>query len=129
MIDGIDYSAAEGVVRITLSGDFAIEDFRQAMGEVVRIRQTLGPTHAIWDVTALEFSTIDIDVLRRISQARADFAPRRGVERLAVLTAGTVEQAIMRLFLDLSEDTQTSQRAFTDRGKAEAWCLTGADPD
>ncbi len=128
MIDGVTYSEPDGLVRVTLSGDFAVDDFRQAMGEVVRIRQSVGPTHAIWDVTGLEFSQIDIDVLRRTSEARASFAPRRGSERVAVVVAGSIEQAIMKLFLDLSEDTETAQRVFTDPAAAEAWCLTGAEP-
>ena len=127
MIESVIYSEAQGVVRVTLSGDFSVDDFRQAMGEVVRIRQTVGPTHAIWDVTGLEFSQIDIDVLRRTSEARASFAPRRGTERVAVLVSGSIEQAIMKLFLDLSEDTETAQRVFTDPAAAEAWCLTGDD--
>lgn len=127
MIDGVIYSEAEGVVRVTLSGDFSVDDFRQAMGEVVRLRETVGPTHAIWDVTGLDFTRIDIDILRRTSQARAAFAPRRGGERVAVLVSGAIEQSIMKLFLDLSEEVETSQRVFINRAEAEHWCLTGGD--
>lgn len=127
MIDGVIYSEAERVVRVTLSGDFSVDDFRQAMGEVVRLRETVGPTHAVWDVTGLDFTQIDIDVLRRTSQARADFAPRRGGERVAVLVSGAIEQSIMKLFLDLSEDVETLQRVFLRRADAEHWCLTGME--
>ncbi|MDF1793336.1 MAG: hypothetical protein P1U88_15590 [Thalassobaculaceae bacterium] len=129
MIDGIDHSADEGVVRVTLSGVFAVDDFRRAMTEVVRLREVKGPTHAIWDVTALDFSRIDIDVLRRTSDARTEFAPRRGDERVAVVASASVEKAIMELFLDLSEETRTSQRVFVNRAAAETWCLTGAVPE
>ena len=125
MIDAVIYSERERVVRVTLSGSFSVDDFGQAMGEVVRIRQTVGPTHAIWDVRALDFSQIDIHVLRQTSQVRAAFAPRREQERVAVIASGEIEQSIAKLFLDLSEDPATAQRVFTDRAAAERWCLTG----
>lgn len=128
MIDGIDYSEDEGVVRVTLSGVFAVDDFRRAMTEVVHLRETVGPVHAIWDVSSLDFSRIDIDVLRRTSDARSRFAPRRNGERVAVVVRASVEKAIVELFLDLSEEAETSQRAFLNRQDAEAWCLTGAEP-
>ena len=125
MTDGVDYDEAERVVRITLSGVFCIDDFRRAMDEVVRLRETVGPTHALWDVTDLDFSGIDIDVLRRSSQMRAGYAPRRGGERVAVLVAGPIEQSIMELYLDLAEDPRTPQRVFLDREAAEHWCRSG----
>lgn len=128
MIDRIAYSEAEGVIRVSLCGDLAVEDFREAMSEVVRIRETVGPTHAIWDLAAVDFTRIDIDVLRSISQARASFSPRRRSERVAVIVSGTIEQSIVKLFYDLSEDSQTPQRVFTDRADAERWCLTGREP-
>lgn len=128
MIDGVIYSETEGVVRVTLSGELTVEDFSEAMAEVVRLRETVGPTHAIWDVTGLDFTKIDIDVLRRTSQARAGFAPRRANERVAILVSGTIEKSIMKLFLDLSEDVETSQRVFLSREEAELWCRTGAEP-
>ena len=128
MADGIDYDGAEGVVRITLSGAFCVEDFRRAMDEVVRLRESVGPTHALWDVTELDFSRIDIEVLRRSSELRAGYAPRRGGERVAVLVAGPIEQSIMELYLDLAEDPDTLQRVFLDREAAELWCRTGESP-
>lgn len=104
-----------------------MDDFGQAMGEVVHIRQTVGPTHAIWDVTALDFSRIDLHVLRQTSQVRAAFTPRRVQERVAVIASGEIESSLMKLFLDLSEDPGTCQRVFTARAEAESWCLTGTD--
>ena len=127
MIDSLIYSEAEGMVRVTLSGDLDVEDFREAMGEVVRIRATVGPTHSVWDVTALDFTGIDIGVLRSLSHARASFAPRGRGERVAIVVPGTIEQSIMKLFLDLSEEIENQQRVFTNRADAERWCLTGAE--
>lgn len=125
MLDSVTHDVDAGLIRVRIVGTFVVDDYRAAMVDVSRLRGIAPQVHSIWDLSDVDFSEVDIELIRGLSSARLDFMAQRQDVKIAVIVPGLVEKAMIKLFFDLAESPGTLQRVFTDLGEAQAWCREG----
>lgn len=123
----IEFDPGTETIVVALSGDFDLELCRRAMNEVHAIRSSVPRAHSVWDVSALVFSTLDVESVKRTASVRDSVAQRRADERMATVLSDPTDRTIIHLLFAHSQVPAPNWRFFDTLDDAIAWCAAAAE--
>lgn len=122
----ISYDKEADLLRITVSGQFDLGQYKGAMEQIVTSTEYAPTVTTIWDLTELEFSQVEKNLEKQVVLARKPYSQRKGA-KIAYVVKSQLGFGLMRMLENLIGDEEAYQKVFYDYVEAEKWAKTGND--
>ena len=102
-------------------GRLKVEDIEKSMHMVLTSSDIPSDANTLWDITEMEFESVDLELQQQIVEMRKKFDIQRGKAKIALVSNYPLGEVIVKLFLVLMEEISQDVKAFETREQAIHW--------
>jgi len=121
MAINFSYDAGKKILRVSVTGQVDLDEYQSVMQSIISSKDHLPNVRTIWDLTALDFSSLDRQREEQIVYIHKT-VPERSGATVAYVVANELGFGMMRMLEALFGDGARS-RVFYDYAEAEDWLL------
>jgi len=114
------YDREKNILHIVLHGSVTLDEFADVLETITHTEEYPPDVPAIWDLSALDTSDLDISMIELLNDIRKRF-PERGLTKLAIVASSELTFGLSRMYEAFSADLPQMLRVFKDTGSAELW--------
>ena len=115
------YDNEHQVITAQVHGDLLSEDIERVMGEVLSSKEIPSNANTLWDLTEMNFDTVDLELQQKIVKMRTKFDLQRGDAKIAIVSNYPLGDVLVKLFLILMEEISQEVSSFKTKDDAMEW--------
>ena len=116
------YDSDKAMLYCTAEGRVSIEDFQQAMLNIINSEEFSSDVRTLWDIRKMDLSSIDKEfALQLISLRKKN--PQRGSSKMVIIAEGDYSFGMSRMYRMLSSDLPQKIMVFRDFEEGEKWLM------
>ncbi len=119
------YNADARAVYATLSGAVDVGEVKRILEKITEQPGIPDNANAIWDLRAMQIWTVDLDIVRELSDFRNALSDKRQDAKVAMVVSKRHETVIVDMMRAHCRNGEKLFRAFTSYEKAELWVRDG----
>jgi len=121
MAINFEYDRDQRILLLKVIGEIKVEDYSNLMKIELPSRNIPIDTNAIWDLSEMDFSVIDIELERQINKVREQIDERRQDTKVALVSDYDLGEPILKMFLIISQHLSQEIRVIKTVKKAREW--------
>ena len=121
MAINFEYDIDQNFLLIKVVGEIKVEDYSSLMKVELPSRNIPIDTNAIWDLSEMDFSVIDIELERQINKVREQIDERRQDTKVALVSDYDLGEPILKMFLIISQHLSQEIRVIKTVKEAREW--------
>lgn len=119
----LTYDKSLNILTAKIVGYPSFEDFQQVMYEITQSSEIPSDVNTLWDISDMEFDSIDLEFGQSLVEMRKKFNTQRGAAKIAIFSNYKLGEPLVKLFLIISKDISQSIRAFTTLEETQSWLM------
>ena len=116
-----EYDRDQHVLLIKVVGEVKVEDYSNLMNVELPSKDIPIDTNAIWDLSEMDFSTLDIIRERKINEVREQLDDKRKGTKIALVSNYDLGEPVLKMFLIISQHLSQELRVVRTIEKAREW--------
>lgn len=116
-----EYDRDQHVLLIKVVGEVKVEDYSNLMNVELPSKDIPIDTNAIWDLSEMDFSTLDIVRERKINEVREQLDDKRKGTKIALVSNYDLGEPVLKMFLIISQHLSQELRVVRTIEKAREW--------
>ena len=116
-----EYDRDQNFLLIKVIGEIKVEDYSNLMKVELPSRNIPIDTNAIWDLSEMDFSVVDIELERKINKVREKIDERRQNTKVALVSDYDLGGPILKMFLIISQHLSQEIRVIKTIKEARQW--------
>ncbi len=121
------FDASRNILRGTMTSPLTLDDIERVVRAMVESREFPPDTPAVWDLSGVDFRTMDKAFVERVINTRKQFVQRDNV-RIALIAPDDLGYGMCRMYEFLSADLAHKIMVFRTLEEGEKWLIKG-DPE
>jgi len=119
----VEFQYRNGIVYGAFKSPLSLDAVKDSIGQFVNSGEFAPDSNTLWDLRALDFTTVDRELELQLIEIRKQY-PERGEARIAFVTGDDpLAYGMTRMYEMLSGSLPQQMRVFKDFAEAEAWLL------
>jgi len=118
-----EYDSANKILIVKVVGEITAEQHEKYMSEIIHSEKIPSETNALWDLTEMDFSLVDIELEREIAKTREQLNEKRGAAKVALVSSYDLGEPLLKLFTILTRHLDQKIEIFKTREGAIAWLV------
>jgi len=119
------YDRDKRLVFVRMTGFFDLDRYENVLRWLTQSGEVPSDTPAIWDMTDMDFSDMDLAKIEKIRGIRAPYTGLRSATRIAMMVPQQIDAILTKLILEQLIGDSSLHRIVRSRQEAETWCLMG----
>jgi hypothetical protein len=116
-----EYDSDQKILLIKVIGEIKVEDYSNLMKVELPSRNIPIDTNAIWDLSEMDFSVLDIELEREINKVREKIDEKRQGTKIALVSDYDLGEPILKMFLIISQHLSQEIKMIKTVEKAKEW--------
>ena len=119
----LTYDEAPNILTIKIIGTPSLDDFKNVFQKIMFSTDFPYDVNTLWDISEMDFETIDIEFEQALIEMRKPFNQQRGEAKIAIYSNYKLGEPLVKLFLILAKDISQAMRAFTTLDETRSWLM------
>lgn len=119
----LEYDRAHNILKIHAYGTITLDNVEQGMKQVFESSEYPSDINTLWDVRQLDFSELDLDLIKGIVLLRKKYDAERDGAKIAILSNYALAGPLVKLYTILTRGLRQSNKVFTTEDSAMLWLL------
>jgi len=121
MAINFEYNSKQNFLLVKVVGEIKVEDYSNLMNIELPSKNVSIDTNAIWDLSEMDFSVLDIELEREINKEREKIDEKRQGTKIALVSDYDLGEPILKLFLIISQHLSQEIRVMKTIKQAREW--------
>lgn len=116
-----EYDGDKKVIMIKIVGEITAEEYSNLMNVELPSKGVSIDANAIWDLSELDFSVVDIVLERKIVKVREQLDEKRKGVKVALVSNYDLGEPVLKMFLIISQHLSQELRVVRTMEEAKEW--------
>ena len=116
-----DYDSDNKILLIKVIGEIKVEDYSNLMNIELPTNGIPIDTNAIWDLSDLDFSVVDLELEKKLNKVREQIDKKRQGTKIALVSDYDLGEPILKMFLIISQHLSQELRIIKTVEEAREW--------
>lgn len=116
-----EYDSGQKILLVKVIGEVKVEDYSNLMNVELPSKGVPIDTNAIWDLSEMDFSVLDIELERKIVKVREQIDDKRQGTKIALVSDYDLGEPILKMFLIISQHLSQEIKMIKTVEKAREW--------
>lgn len=121
MAISFEYDSEQKVLIVKAIGEITAEEYSNLMNIELPLRSIPIDVNAIWDLSEMDFSVLDIALERKINEVREKLDEKRKDTKIALVSDYDLGEPVLKMFLIISQHLSQELRVVRTIGEAREW--------
>ena len=117
----INYDNENNFLVVKVVGEITAEQHEACMSEIIASDNIPSHANALWDLTEMDFSLVDIELERQIAKTREQMNKDRGSAKVALVSSYDLGEPLLKLFKILTQHLDQQMKIFKTMENAKDW--------
>ena len=119
----LTYDEVPNILTIKIIGTPSLDDFKNVFQKIMFSTDFPYDVNTLWDISEMDFETIDIEFEQALIEMRKPFNQQRGEAKIAIYSNYKLGEPLVKLFLILAKDISQAMRAFSTMDETRSWLM------
>ena len=116
-----EYDSVNKILIVKVVGEITAKQHAECMSEIINSDEIPSETNALWDLTEMDFSLVDIELEREIARTRELLNEERGSAKVALVSCYDLGEPLLKMFKILTRHLDQELKIFRTRQEAIDW--------
>jgi len=116
-----EYDSDNKILLIKVIGEIKVEDYSNLMNIELPSNGIPIDTNAIWDLSDMDFSVVDLELEKKLNKVREQIDKKRQGTKIALVSDYDLGEPILKMFLIISQHLSQELRIIKTVEKAREW--------
>jgi len=116
-----EYDSDNKILLIRVIGEIKVDDYSNLMKIELPSNGIPIDTNAIWDLSDMDFSIVDLELEKKLNKVREQIDKKRQGTKIALVSDYDLGEPILKMFLIISQHLSQELRIIKTVEKAREW--------
>jgi len=116
-----EYDSEQKILIVKAIGEITVEEYSNLMNVELPLKGIPIDVNAIWDLSEMDFSVLDIALERKINEVREQLDEKRKGTKIALVSDYDLGEPVLKMFLIISQHLSQEVRVVKSMRKAKEW--------
>jgi len=117
----LNYDADLKILNIKVEGYLSLDDYKETAYKLLNSTEYPSNVNSIWDLDDMNFDNIDLKFEEEIVSLRQQHNEQRGHAKVAIVSANTLAEPMIKLFKIISSHLHQEINYYTTLEEAQIW--------